>query len=212
MFPGLKRRDTRLQRPCGALDVWASGIIARRRDSRDQSRTPRAMATPGTRELGNRPRTRLDQPVVKSRSGSSWEDALGTALTAAGREAALQALENDVYAKTSLAPQVALLRTWRKFHEAWFGKGHLPFPITVASLKAVSSMFKAGKYSSFKNYLYAARGQRIKLGYIWTQLLAKISKEHQISLEGSRALKALSAFGCEQGGTGSWNWSMERGG
>ena len=38
-------------------------------------------------------------------------------------------------------------------------------------------MFKAGRYTSFKNYLYAARGQHIKLGYIWTQLLERISKE-----------------------------------
>ena len=89
MFPGLKRRNTRLQRPCGDIDIWASGVIARPRDLRDSSRTPRS-AVSHTTGVGHRPNTRHDQPMVLSKSGSSREEALSSALTTAGREAAIK--------------------------------------------------------------------------------------------------------------------------
>ena len=180
MFPGLKkRRQTALHRPPGDLDIWANSIVRRSGVTNDRSfsRTPRL---PNSGRPGNdvtRTRTRSDQPVVSLAQSSSRTDALAAALSDTAREAALQSLDDDVYAKTSLGPQVALLKTWRKFHVSWFMQETPVFPITIRSLRAVSAMFKAGRYSSFKNYLYAAKGQHLKLGHQWTQALEKIAKD-----------------------------------
>lgn len=176
MFPGLRQGRGILPRPAGNLDSWAAGLRERSRDQ-NTDKTLRFSSSKGRGGEG-RVCSRKDQPKVLAKSSSSQQQALAVAFSQRSKAEALCALEEDVYAKTSAAPQAALLRTWCKFHEAWFsGIAVDVFPLSVGSLRAVSAMFKAGQYASFKNYLYAARNQHIKLGHVWTQVLQKVAKD-----------------------------------
>ena len=102
---------------------------------------------------------------------------LACAQDAHTKASALQNLELDLYVASSQAPQQALLRTWAKFHNCWFFNTRDVYPISVDSLRAVAAMCKAGGYSSFKNYLYAAKGHHIRLGHHWSQELDRAGKD-----------------------------------
>lgn len=89
----------------------------------------------------------------------------------------MEELHRGVYAATSQGPQAALLRTWEKFHQAWFSGCLDPYPLTANTIRAVSAMFRAGNYGSYRNYAFAAKGQHIRMGFQWSQQLDKILKD-----------------------------------
>ena len=64
-----------------------------------------------------------------------------------------------------------MLSTWLAYHSERFGSDLPPFPITVNSLLAVSSLFKKAGYRSYPNYLSAIKSEHIIRGHDWTQIL-----------------------------------------
>ena len=174
MFGRFRRRirHTILQPPVGDL---GDGIVigSAHRDRRMVATTAAWGGTPGFRT-----RTRSDQPEVRSSGHADGSRAIAAAKDAESKKRALATLNKGMLAATSQAPQQALLRTWARYHHCWFGGITEPYPITVSSLRAVAAMFKAGGYSSFRNYVFAAKGQHIRLGYYyWDQCLDKTAKD-----------------------------------
>lgn len=172
MFCHFRRRlsHTFLQPPVGDLDTWASNdwLVV---DS------GRVSMTSATERSGFRTRTRPDQPEVRANGHADVANAIAAAKDSESKKRALDTLNKGMLAATSQAPQQALLRTWAKFHHCWFGGITGPYPITVSSLRAVAAMFKAGGYSSFRNYVFAAKGHHIRLGHHWDQCLDKTAKD-----------------------------------
>ncbi len=84
------------------------------------------------------------------------------------RAASQREVEDDMYALTTKAPREARLATWHKFHCWWFGDGVPMLPLTTDKICKASALFKAGGYKSYKNYIGAAKGQRIAEGYAWS--------------------------------------------
>ena len=105
-----------------------------------------------------RTRTRSDQPAVRLQSGADQASALAAAATPGSQRAAMEELHRGVYAATSQGPQAALLRTWEKFHQAWFSGCLDPYPLTATTIRAVSAMFRAGNYGSYRNYAWDFSG------------------------------------------------------
>ena len=181
-----RRVDSLMAAPSGNLDNWANGtwlngwmVVNTQRRETTRSRTP---IGPLSRAInrGNvttRTRTRADQPTVRVNVAANTARALAAAASPESQRQAMEQLHRDVYAATSQAPQAALLRRWERFHLAWFCGCTEPFPLSVSSLKAVSSMFRAGNYSSIKNYIFAAKGHHIRLGHPWNLQLDKTLKD-----------------------------------
>ena len=165
-----------LSPPPGDLDSW-SDRLELASDSRSNEVANPGGRTTSTEAVSVRTRLRADQPWVRRSGHASSARALAAALDPAARHAAIQAYNEAMYAPSSQAPQTALLRTWARFHKAWFGSTTPVYPITVSSLKAIASMFKAGGYGSYKNYLYAAKSYHLRAGFFWDQQLEKCAKD-----------------------------------
>ena len=114
-------------------------------------------------------------PVPAASSGSAYPGArrgniavaLQAAATAAGRQAALDALARDVYAPKSQVVRATWLRTWLTLHEAAHAAvphSVPPFPLTPDIIARVASLFKAGSYLSFDNYMMRAKSEHLALG------------------------------------------------
>ena len=99
--------------------------------------------------------------------------ALTAVSSAAERQAALGALEDDMFAASSKKPRASYGRTWDTFHTAWFGPSVPVFPITVQKLLAVGALFKHGKYRSFQNNLSLVKDEHISLGHLWSEQLTR---------------------------------------
>ena len=70
----------------------------------------------------------------------------------------------DQYAATSQASRASCLRTWMLFHEAAHASDPDPppaFPLTPDGIRRVSALFKAGRYISFPNYMFRAKGAHL---------------------------------------------------
>ena len=182
------RHDTPMAAPPGNLDEWASGTWLQGWmvvNPEPSTRTGRRVAPYGpigraanrAPGFGHRTRTRADQPSVRLRRGACPADALAAASSSSSQRAAMEELNRGIYAATSQAPQAALLRTWERFHEAWFSGCVPSYPLTATTVRAVSAMFRAGNYGSYRNYAFAAKAQHIRLGFLWTQQLDKVLKD-----------------------------------
>jgi hypothetical protein len=93
------------------------------------------------------------------------------------RKQLLDRLDSDVHARSSMATQASLLKTWCKFHHEWFRDGTPPFPITCQSLRACAALFKFRGYRSFENYLSRAKREHVIHGHVWTQELDLVGRE-----------------------------------
>ena len=115
-------------------------------------------------------RKRKDMPLVRSVDKGSLSRAELGAQNLASKQQSLDELLGDMYAGTSKKPRDALLKTWVKLHETWFGiDGEPPFPLTEIKLIRVSALFKRGLYKSFKNYASRAKDHHLSLGYEWSE-------------------------------------------
>lgn len=111
---------------------------------------------------------------------------------------ALKELVDDMYAVSSRAPREALLRTWCKFHQQWFGHGIPVLPVTEEKLLKISSLFKKGGYKSVKNYLSRIKEHHITSGFEWNDRLDLMSKKCARSvLRGLGGARRSEAFDLE---------------
>lgn len=120
---------------------------------------------------------RKDVPEVRDSKRGRLELAMAVTQSESSRSKARDLLVSNMYAKSSIAPQDALESTWRKFHIAWFGETVPMLPLDKDKMVAVSSMFRAGQYRSFRNYIYKVRDLRISEDYPWPPSLDRICKK-----------------------------------
>ena len=80
-------------------------------------------------------------------------------------------LEAD--AESSRASNVSRRKTWRTLAAECKCPG---FPLTVEAICKVSGVLKASGYRSVANYLDAAKGEHLDLGFPWTTVLARAYK------------------------------------
>ena len=117
--------------------------------------------------------TRSDAPVVRNLRRGSVTEAL-EALRGQGLETLVTELLQDRNARSSVASNRSLLKTWSLFHDEAFRDADPPLPllpITVRSLVVIGALFKKGGYRSYPNYVSAIRGKHIEARYEWDQLL-----------------------------------------
>ena len=77
---------------------------------------------------------------------------------------------------SAAASSASVLRTWVKFHRAWFP--HTPaFPTWPAAVRAVAAQMKKKGYRSWANYLSRAKREHIQAGGVWDQVLDYTAKE-----------------------------------
>ena len=118
---------------------------------------------------------RRDAPTVRFTAGSraAFSDVV---LDPAVKEAMLKELDDDVLAQSAAASSASVLRTWVKFHRAWFP--HTPaFPTWPAAVRAVAAQMKKKGYRSWANYLSRAKREHIQAGGVWDQVLDYTAKE-----------------------------------
>ena len=172
-----RRSVSFLSPPPGDLDSWA----IRNENNPDAGGmivvNPGGISSSPPGVVAVRTRLRADHPWVRRSGHANASRALAAASDPQARHAAMQSFHEAMYAPSSQAPQMALLRTWARFHKAWFGSTTPVYPITVSSLKAISAMFKSGGYGSYKNYLYAAKSYHVRAGFLWGQQLEKCAKD-----------------------------------
>lgn len=117
-------------------------------------------------------RKRSDMPVIRSVDKGSILRAESGAINPETKQQSLNQLLDDMYAGTSKKPRDALLKTWVRLHESWFGcDGDPPFPLDEVKILRVSALFKKGHYKSYKNYASRAKDFHISMGYEWTESL-----------------------------------------
>ena len=114
---------------------------------------------------------RRDAPPLQATRRGSRTDALAAASSADSQAAALGALELATAARSAVGPNESMLGTWISFHSAWFGSDSSAFPLTPASITAVASMFKAGRYRAFANYQSRAKDFHLASGHPWDEFL-----------------------------------------
>ena len=120
--------------------------------------------------------SRADAPLALPPAKRSRTAALEAASTAVNKAAALAVYESRTFANSSHGPRDSTWSTWLSFHQRWFGSGPgstPPLPLTAETVKCVVAMFIAGHYRSTGNYLVRAKDEHTRLGYPWTDVLAR---------------------------------------
>ena len=120
---------------------------------------------------------RKDEPLVRHLRRGTTTDALA-ALEEKGATALVDVLLKDRYAKGTAEANASLVRTWHHFHEEAFGHAHPPVPVlplTTRTLVMIGSLFKAGGYRSYPNYVSIMKTKHIEDGHEWGQLIQHTS-------------------------------------
>ena len=130
-----------------------------------------ANAATGGADVPGRP----DFAVLRNSRRGGYAAALELA-DSVGMDSLAQDLRRDREAASGRGGRDILIGTWSKFHaEARSrpgGEGLGPlFPLTSLGMMAVASLFKAGGYRSFANYLSAVKGKHIEEGHYWSEQL-----------------------------------------
>ena len=133
---------------------------------------PTSNVMPCVPKLGDR----WDAPVLVPTRRACKAKALSVVMSAASKAEALRALTADVSAASSSTTLDSMLATWTLFHKSWFGSDSDPFPLTCDRIAAVSSMFKAGVYRSFANYMSRAKDRHVELYKSWPDDLARAAR------------------------------------
>ncbi|CAE7666505.1 rlmN1 [Symbiodinium sp. CCMP2592] len=98
------------------------------------------------------PRQREDLPPIRKRKRASFQDAIAAAAPAE-RAQALQELDDEILAKTTVGPMESRLLVWRRLCEAW----EVPsFPLDEKNIRAIGASLKRGRYRSAAQYYSAA--------------------------------------------------------
>ena len=201
-LPDKRRRGGRpcftpLSAPAGDLDLWAARSSTTPAIDASCTQPERCAPNRGEQAVQTRCRNRRDQPEVLQRHRADSSCAIDAASSPASKTMALLALEKSLFAESSVASQESLLRTWERFHQAWFQGASPTYPLTTFKLRAISAMFRQGHYKSFKNYIFAAKTSHIKSG---TQLVATTGPRNQrlrqscASWTGARAPRCAFGF------------------
>lgn len=82
----------------------------------------------------------------------------------------------DREAASGRGTRARLIQTWTKFHNIIFGESTSVLPLTPHKMTAVASLFKAGAYRAYPNYVSAVRIMHIEAGHSWTEQLDLASK------------------------------------
>ena len=120
---------------------------------------------------------RKDEPLVRHLRRGTTNDALA-ALEEKGATALVDVVLKDRCAKGTAEANASLVRTWHRFHEEAFGHAHPPVPVlplTTRSLVMIGSLFKAGGYRSYPNYVSIMKTKHIEDGHEWGQLIQHTS-------------------------------------
>ena len=89
------------------------------------------------------------------------------------KDAAVRVFSSRRFANASATNRAASLKTWIEFHQAWFGHEVPVFPLTVASIEAVSTMLVAGDYRSVETFVSRAKDRHLELRYQWGSVLGR---------------------------------------
>eukprot|EP00439_Symbiodinium_sp_Y106_P035487 s3692_g4.t1 len=121
------------------------------------------LASPGSGDAPlTLPQQRDDLPPVRKRKRASFADAVAAAAPEE-RARALQELDDDVLAKSTVGPMESRLLVWRRLCEAW----EVPsFPLDEKNIRAVGASLKRGQYRSAAQYYSAAvsfQARRLRL-------------------------------------------------
>ena len=122
---------------------------------------------------------RRDMPVVRRPNEFGLGNATKAHVLHAESETlhrAMGSLVDDMFASSSRAPRDALLNTWTSFHEKWFNNSDI-IPLTPEKILGVSSLFKLGRYKSFKNYMSRIKDHHISAGHSWSDKLDLVSRK-----------------------------------
>ena len=98
---------------------------------------------------------------------------LAIRLARGSAEECSDALILEADAESSRASNVSRRKTWRTLATECKCPG---FPLTVEAIYKVSGVLKASGYRSVANYLDAAKGEHLDLGFPWTTVLARAYK------------------------------------
>jgi len=160
--------------------------------SRGHARAPHAVCVPKLLAA------RKDAPYIRStRVKGCIEKAFEACDTAGARDEALNTYESRTRAESSHSGAISHWHTWQRVHERWFGFGPdaLPcLPLTVESIRAVSSALLHGEYRSVPNYVTFAKDQHFKAGHPWTTDLER--EQHRSNAACTRGLGP--AHQCEE--------------
>ena len=130
----------------------------RKKVTKDPAGTKRAR-----HEVGN---------ITKRRKAAIFEDVV----TDEGKEKMMTELLNLTFTPGTLIQRRACWNSWSRFHKSWFGDVVPVLPLTTHKIMAVASMFRAGGYRSFDNYLSAARQAHIEDGGEFNDMLKLSAK------------------------------------
>ena len=114
---------------------------------------------------------RKDAPVVRSPGRGSLKRALAAGM-ASKRKKTMAALQRDEVAPSGVGPRKSRWSTWCKLHQNWFGASSPPLPLTPASIAAVMSQLKEGRYSAAADYMSTAKAMHLK-HHEWSTRLAR---------------------------------------
>ena len=104
--------------------------------------------------------SRVTAPVVATPGRASFSGALTAAETDETKTIARHNFEQDKTANSSRSSQATLWRTWQGLHKAWYRSSDV-LPLTPEKIACVASLFKAGRYVSFGNYMSSAKSEHI---------------------------------------------------
>lgn len=122
-------------------------------------------------------RARSDVPVPRNVRRGGVDVAIGS-FDQLGIGELVHALHLDRESASARGTREQLLKTWRRFHSLAFGgvDSDSFLPLTPERVQAVGSLFKAGKYRSFPNYLSAAKIAHVEAGHHWDQQVELVAK------------------------------------
>ena len=116
--------------------------------------------------------TRLAAPQVVPPARASLTAALDTAASEESRRLAITEFEVAKTANSAKVVRASQWRTYRRLHYAWHPSNVPVLPLTTLKISQVAAMFKAGRYTSYANYMAVAKGEHIAAfdthGVPWT--------------------------------------------
>ena len=119
---------------------------------------------------------RPDIPLLRDHVRASASGAKATAANQESFETALENLDRDMYAATSVGPREAVWATYKRFHVYAMGYKVSLLPLTPESVRRVAALFKAAGYRSYRNYISRARDEHLALGHEITPKLERIMR------------------------------------
>ncbi len=123
--------------------------------------------------------TRKDAPRLRPTAGAAR--VVPAPVLDEAKSVLLDQLEDDMLAQSSKSSAASTLRTWVRFHAAWFPCTPA-FPTFPASIRAVAAQMKAAGYRSWSNYLSRAKREHVRLGSEWDQQLDSTARDCTRSL------------------------------